>query len=305
MPNIAKFIFLTLIFFLVNFYLSDQVLAYADCNQIGASWNEEAQDVFIQYGCINQVDSSPDWQCDCFSGAQANNLVIKDLNCTSCKNKKTPKCYRTEDCGSLGGQCRNNKNKAQLERQGYIEIPWHCKQGANNTCFVKCEKNKEEPIETNPPEEPEEPEEETPITEPVSDTVDLPKATVTPEKPLERTQDYILEYPDGCCQQIVPPLDHTRYNYGLNHLLQVAINIYKCILCIVGSLMMLMIVIGGFTMIMAAGDPGKINGGKQMIKAAVIGGLIVLTSYLIVGFAVKAFGGAFKNDTILQIDSGK
>ncbi|MDD4412168.1 MAG: pilin [Patescibacteria group bacterium] len=302
MSDITKVIVLLLMFFLANFLVADKVLAYADCNEIGASWNQEAQDVFIQSGCINQVDSSPAWECDCFTGSQANIWVVKDLNCTSCKNKKTPKCYRAQDCESLGGQCRNNKNKAQLERQGYIEIPWHCKQGASNTCFVTCEKNKEEPVETV------EPEEEEPITEkedPIVEKVDLPKATSTPEKPLERTQDYILEYPDGCCQQIVPPLDQTRYNYGLNHLLQVAINIYKCILCIVGSLMMLMIVIGGFTMIMAAGDSGKINGGKQIIKAAVIGGLIVLTSYLIVGFAVKAFGGAFKNDTILQIDSGK
>lgn len=299
MPNIAKLIVLSLIIVSANFLMADKTLAYADCNETGKNWNQEAQDVFIQNGCINQVDSSPAWECDCFTGAQANSWVIKDLNCMSCKNKKTPKCYRAQDCGSLGGQCRNNKNKAQLERQGYIEIPWHCKGGENNTCFVACEKNKEEPAETNPPEE------ETPITEPISDTVDLEKTTSTPEKVLGKTQDYILEYPDGCCQQIVPPLDQTRYNYGLNHLLQVAINIYKCILCIVGSLMMLMIVIGGFTMIMAAGDSGKINGGKQMIKAAVIGGLIVLTSYLIVGFAVKAFGGAFKNDTILQIDSGK
>lgn len=109
----------------------------------------------------------------------------------------------------------------------------------------------------------------------------------------------------GCCQQIVPPIDHSRENYQLNHLVQVAINVYKCILCLAGSLMILMIVLGGLMMILAAGNSARIAKGKGMIIAAVIGGAIILASILIVSFTVKALGGTFKDAAKVQIDPGK
>jgi limonene-1,2-epoxide hydrolase len=62
---------------------------------------------------------------------------------------------------------------------------------------------------------------------------------------------------------------------------------------IIGSLLVLLIMIGGFTIITAAGDPKKVTKGKQIIVYAIIGFAIMVVSrgilelvYLILGINI-------------------
>ena len=109
----------------------------------------------------------------------------------------------------------------------------------------------------------------------------------------------------NCCRNIVPPLDASKYNYSLNHLVQVAINIYDCILCVVGSLILLMLILGGVALLISAGNANTVALGKKIIAGAIIGGIIVFASYLIVNFTVKALGASFANENNIQISPGK
>lgn len=61
----------------------------------------------------------------------------------------------------------------------------------------------------------------------------------------------------------------------------------KFILGMVGSVALLAFVWGGFQMILAAGDSGKVKKGRDSITAAVIGLVIVFTSYILVQFIME------------------
>lgn len=109
-----------------------------------------------------------------------------------------------------------------------------------------------------------------------------------------------------CCRQIVPDIgDPSKNDYSLNHLVQVAINIYECILCIVGSLILIMLITGAFFLLTSAGNDSMVSKGKEIISAAIIGGIIVFFSYLIINFTVRALGANFKtteqNDQRMEI----
>lgn len=109
----------------------------------------------------------------------------------------------------------------------------------------------------------------------------------------------------GCCREIVPK-DGNSYSegkYGLNHFIQVGINIYECILCMVAALMLLMFVIGSFYLMTSAGSKPSVDKGIAIIKSAIIGGIIVFASILIVNYSVKALGGSFLDAQKLQIDA--
>ncbi len=111
----------------------------------------------------------------------------------------------------------------------------------------------------------------------------------------------VLEVSD-CCKQIVPDVGPDG-NYSLNHMVQAAINVYECILCIVGALILMMLVFGSFMLLTSAGSDNRVGLGKKIILGAVIGGIIVFFSYLIVNFTVKALGGSFVNPGRMQISS--
>lgn len=118
------------------------------------------------------------------------------------------------------------------------------------------------------------------------------KDTVPP--PIKETETSAITISD-CCRQIVPDIgDPAKNDYSLNHLVQVAINIYECILCIVGSLILIMLITGAFFLLTSAGNDSMVGKGKQIISAAIIGGIIVFFSYLIINFTVRALGANFK-----------
>jgi len=69
-------------------------------------------------------------------------------------------------------------------------------------------------------------------------------------------------------------------NCQLEDMMQVFVNIANFILGIVGSLALLLFVIGGFYFLFAQGESGKITKGKDFLKGAVVGLLIVFVAYI-------------------------
>ena len=67
-------------------------------------------------------------------------------------------------------------------------------------------------------------------------------------------------------------------------------NIIKTILTIVGALALGMFVFGGFTWMTSGGSSEKIQKGKNILIWAVIGLVVIFTSYTAVDFVLTAFG---------------
>ena len=77
---------------------------------------------------------------------------------------------------------------------------------------------------------------------------------------------------------------------SLNDFVQFAINIVTWIYGIVGSLALLYFVYGGFTFLISAGKSEEVNKGKDIIKNAVIGIIIIFTSWIIINFVLTTLG---------------
>lgn len=78
-------------------------------------------------------------------------------------------------------------------------------------------------------------------------------------------------------------------NYQLSDFVRLAVRVSDIILGIVGSLALLMFVYGGFTWILSGGSSDKVQQGKDILRNAVIGLILVFTSWLIVSVVVRAF----------------
>jgi hypothetical protein len=59
---------------------------------------------------------------------------------------------------------------------------------------------------------------------------------------------------------------------------------------IAGVVLIFLIIIAGFYMLSGSGDPQKIEQGRNIITAGVIGFIIVATAFLIVRFVERTFG---------------
>ncbi len=57
-------------------------------------------------------------------------------------------------------------------------------------------------------------------------------------------------------------------------------------------LVVIFVVYGGFTILIAGGDPGKLQKGKKTIISAIVGLFIVLTSTLLIETVFRVLGGA-------------
>lgn len=266
--------FLVAVVLLGGCFWAKETLAVAvDCTSADAQWNK-AEGI------------SPGFKCLKIALTQENKkkyavIIPSSANCTGidgCK-KGSCQCARVADCSALyGGQGYECVSfKGNIKESDYDIKPFHCP----DVNSYKCAKLKSTPAATS------------------TEEVAVPLAAATTTTTVKK-QATLLPI-SGCCVQIVPQIDHNVQNYGLNHLVQVGINLYKCILCIVGSLMVMMTVYGGLLMVLAAGNPSKIAEGKKVIQAAVIGGIIVFASYLVVSFVVRGLGADFSNESKVQI----
>lgn len=78
---------------------------------------------------------------------------------------------------------------------------------------------------------------------------------------------------------------------GLTELLQTIVNITQLILFLTGTVALVMFMYGGVMFIIAAGAQDKVQKGKDALKAAAIGIVIVLGAWLIVNFTIVSLTG--------------
>ena len=79
-------------------------------------------------------------------------------------------------------------------------------------------------------------------------------------------------------------------NYSLNDMVSVTVIVSQFILGIVGSLALLAFVAGGLMMMLSAGNPEWVTRGKQTLIGAVVGLIIVFTSYAIIQLVFTSLG---------------
>ncbi len=79
-------------------------------------------------------------------------------------------------------------------------------------------------------------------------------------------------------------------NYELNDFIRLGINIARWILGIVGSLCLFMFIMGGQELLLSGGSSEKVQKGKKIFVAAIIGLLIVLGSFLIIKASLGIIG---------------
>lgn len=92
--------------------------------------------------------------------------------------------------------------------------------------------------------------------------------------------------PEGC------PANYSGNcgDYNLDSFVQLAVNVSRWILGIVGSLTLLMFIYGGFMFLISTGSSDKVTEARKIITAAVIGLLIVFASFLIIKFVLGSMG---------------
>lgn len=88
-------------------------------------------------------------------------------------------------------------------------------------------------------------------------------------------------------------------DYTINDFVSLVILASQWILGIVGSLSLIMFIYGGFMFLISSGSSDKVGQAKKIIVAAVIGLIIVFSSYLIIKFVIGALGA----NTIYQFGS--
>lgn len=103
--------------------------------------------------------------------------------------------------------------------------------------------------------------------------------TIIPQcKVVEKGTEKVIKVADPlqCC------------NYTLDAFIQLAINIATYILGISGSVALLIVVLGGFQYLTSAGDKAKVKAGTTTMINAVIGLLIIFSSWMIVNFVMDS-----------------
>lgn len=91
-------------------------------------------------------------------------------------------------------------------------------------------------------------------------------------------------------QGLVPAPRGGEGNYELIDFVILGVNISKWILGMVGSLSLIMFIYGGFIFLISSGASDKIAQAKKIIIAAVVGLIIVFTSYIIIKFVLGTLG---------------
>lgn len=105
----------------------------------------------------------------------------------------------------------------------------------------------------------------------------------------QNTPDQILPEPGGPLTKPCKSQNNCG-NYSLNDFMLLAVNVSDWILGIVGSLALLFFIYGGFMFTMSAGVSDRVDKGKKILFGAIVGLVLVFTSYIIIQFSMEAIG---------------
>lgn len=97
--------------------------------------------------------------------------------------------------------------------------------------------------------------------------------------------------PKGCLDKAptcTSGTDDPKTCCGVNAMLQIFVNIAQLIFALTGSAALLMFAYGGVMFIIAAGSQERVGKAKEILKAAVIGLVIIFGSWLIINFTISA-----------------
>ena len=77
---------------------------------------------------------------------------------------------------------------------------------------------------------------------------------------------------------------------ALSDFFKVGVNVTNIILGLSGSILLVMIVYGGFLWLISAGNSTRVEQGKKVLSSALIGLIIVFGAYTLIGVLLSAFG---------------
>ena len=83
---------------------------------------------------------------------------------------------------------------------------------------------------------------------------------------------------------------YARGDCGLNDFIKIIDASYTTIFGYIGSIALLMFMVGGVLFLISGGNQEKVSKAKKLMISAVIGLLIVFASYLIIDFVLKGVG---------------
>ena len=84
--------------------------------------------------------------------------------------------------------------------------------------------------------------------------------------------------------------EQTYFGEGKNPIQELIIRIINYALTVIGSIAVIILIIGGFQMMLSQGDQQKLEEAKDVVKYAVIGIIVTLLSYIIVISIQSIFG---------------
>lgn len=226
------------------------------CDNTQAPWNVAVTDTGIFFKCM------PSSSC-------SSSTMMQPYK-ASCP-KSTERCCRPSDCTKITPpdpkfpyKCVDDSNPAK--QYMVCDKLYRCPGDEDFTCCYE--------LPTTPPQN-----------APMPALPGPPTPPATPTTPL--TTPKISRNLSSCCSQIVP--DNSD---SIDGLVQVVVNIYNCIICLIGAIALLFIVAGGVMLIISGGSSERVTLGQKMIVGAIIGTVITLSSVLIVNFVIKALGGS-------------
>lgn len=76
---------------------------------------------------------------------------------------------------------------------------------------------------------------------------------------------------------------------GVTDILQIISNVIQMLLSVVGVIAVIMIIIGGISYTTSSGDPGRTKRAKDIIVNSIIGLVLAIAAYAIVGFVSGVF----------------
>jgi hypothetical protein len=111
--------------------------------------------------------------------------------------------------------------------------------------------------------------------------------------------DQLINEKSVCdCNPVIAGCEKACGEYSLNDILEVGVRATQILLTLSGSVALLFFIYGGVTFLISGGSAERVSKGKQIIINAVIGLLIIFTSFIIIKFSMEALG--FKQDGVLK-----
>jgi hypothetical protein len=79
----------------------------------------------------------------------------------------------------------------------------------------------------------------------------------------------------------------------------------QIVFSIIGSIALLVFIYGGVVLLMSGGNSDRVSKGKQILIAAVIGIVLVFSSYMIIQFALESLGIVNEKGQFINMEGGQ